>query len=98
MHADIAKPKTSKKAHVKISAPKAAGANGSSLISPKAAALHAGRLKAIRPEPKGKWELYDLVSDPLESRDLAADRPEELARLVELFNGWKSGASLSRAR
>jgi hypothetical protein len=32
------KPKTSKKAHVKISAPKAAGANGSSLISPKAAA------------------------------------------------------------
>lgn len=67
-------------------------------VSPKSAALHAGRLKAIRPEPKGKWELYDLVSDPLESSDLAADRPEELARLVELFNGWKSGASQSRKR
>ena len=67
-------------------------------VSPKAAALHAGRLKAIRPEPNGKWELYDLVSDPMESKDLAGDRPDELARLVELFHSWKSDAAQSRAR
>ncbi len=67
-------------------------------VSPKAAALHAGRLKAIRPEPNGKWELYDLVSDPMESKDLAGDRPVELARLVELFHSWKSDAAQSRAR
>jgi arylsulfatase A-like enzyme len=66
-------------------------------VSPKAAALHAGRLKAIRPGPGAKWELYDLTNDPLEASDLAVDRPDELAQLVEVFHAWKSGADQSRA-
>jgi len=67
-------------------------------VSPKAAAIHKGHLKAIRPEPSAKWELYDLTSDPLESSDLATDRPDELAQLVDLFHTWKSGADQSRSR
>ena len=46
------------------------------------AALLAGDLKLVRPSADAAWELYDLAADPAESRDLAADRPEELHRLV----------------
>jgi uncharacterized sulfatase len=36
-----------------------------------------------------KIELFDLKSDPLELRDLAADRPEEVRRLLSIQNaGW----------
>ena len=35
------------------------------------------------------WELFDLASDPAQVRDLAAERPELLAELVE---AWDEGA------
>lgn len=53
------------------------------------AALRKGDWKAVRPggnNPSGKWELYDLASDPGESRDLSG---EEGARLEELTREWK---------
>ena len=49
------------------------------------AALRSGNLKVVRDargRTPGGWELYDLAADPAESRDLAADRPADLARLV----------------
>ena len=45
-------------------------------------ALRSGDLKLVRPRRSETWELYDLAADPAESRDLAADRPHDLARLV----------------
>lgn len=41
---------------------------------------------AEEPLPGGDWELFDLVQDPGETRDLAASRPEELARLREALD------------
>jgi arylsulfatase A-like enzyme len=64
----------------------------------KAAALHAGPLKVIRPKQDGKWELYDLSSDPQESEDLAAERPGKLAQLVGRFDAWMISAKESRER
>ena len=40
-----------------------------------------------------RYELYDLASDPLETRDLAAERPEEVRRLRGALLAWmKEGA------
>ncbi len=36
-----------------------------------------------------RWELYDLASDPTETRDLAAQHPDKVAELVE---AWEQGA------
>ena len=54
-------------------------------------ALVAGRWKAVcrhRPDDDfdtEQWELYDLSADASECDDLAAQRPEKLAELVELW-------------
>jgi hypothetical protein len=36
----------------------------------------------------GLFELYDLESDPLETQDLAAERPEEVERLSKVLFAW----------
>ena len=53
-------------------------------MGPKAA-LRSGDWKIIRPGRGADWELYDLASDPGESRDLAATRPGDLNRLLALW-------------
>jgi hypothetical protein len=45
-------------------------------------AIRMGDLKAVHPGGKRGWELYDLAADPSEQHDLAADRPELLAKLT----------------
>ena len=55
-----------------------------------AAALREGRMKIVRPGPQAPWELYDLVANPVESRNLAATRPDELARLTALYTAWEA--------
>ena len=47
-------------------------------------AVRQGNWRAIKPAKSTTWELYDVVSDPSESKDLAASNPETLARLKEL--------------
>ena len=49
------------------------------------ATVVAGDLKAIFRLPDGRPRLYDLAADPREQRDLAAERPAELARLERLL-------------
>ncbi len=50
-------------------------------------AVRDGDLKAVAPW-RGDWELYDLAADPTEQRDLAAERPRELARLATHWQAW----------
>lgn len=40
------------------------------------------------------WELYDLASDPTELRDLAAQRPQQVARLDGLWQRWAASAGV----
>jgi arylsulfatase A len=44
-------------------------------------AARRGSIKAVKPKPDGPIELYDLSSDPDETKDVAPDHPE----LVEWF-------------
>ncbi|MCU1592610.1 MAG: arylsulfatase family protein [Frankiales bacterium] len=43
----------------------------------------------LTPIAESEWELYDLVSDPTEMRDLAAEHPEKVAELSAL---WEQAA------
>ena len=36
-------------------------------------------------QPKGRWELYNLASDPSEQHDLSADKPELVEQLSQTF-------------
>lgn len=45
-------------------------------------AIRQGDWRAVKPPKNDRWELYDLATDPSESRDLAADHPDVLARLT----------------
>jgi arylsulfatase A-like enzyme len=51
-----------------------------------------GHWKLIDPEPSnvpgGRPELYDLAVDPAERGNLASDRPETVAQLRSLLDGW----------
>ncbi len=51
-------------------------------------ALRAGRFKLVRaPRP----ELYDVFEDPGETRNLALEQPERLARLDAQLDAWDAG-------
>jgi arylsulfatase A-like enzyme len=47
------------------------------------------------PAVPAKYELYDLEADPKESRDLAAERPDVLARLRGAFEAWNASVQAS---
>ena len=47
-------------------------------------AIRQGNWRAVKPAKSGKWELYDLTTDPSESKDLAATKVDVLANLTAL--------------
>jgi arylsulfatase A-like enzyme len=47
-------------------------------------AIRQSQWRAVRPKANQPWELYDLSTDPSESKDLAAEHPQILAKLTEL--------------
>jgi arylsulfatase A-like enzyme len=52
------------------------------------AAFRAGDLKIVRESPDQAWQLFDLVRDISESRDLASRRPGDVVRLQATFEAW----------
>jgi arylsulfatase A-like enzyme len=52
-----------------------------------AGAVREGRFKMVRTGEKPP-ELYDLQQDIGEAKDLAADKPEVVARLVKAYDEW----------
>lgn len=47
-------------------------------------AIRQGTWRAVKPAKRETWELYDLAADPSEAKDLAATRPDVLAKLTTL--------------
>ncbi|MDA1263537.1 MAG: arylsulfatase [Planctomycetota bacterium] len=43
-----------------------------------------------------RWELYDMCADPLETNDLAAERPEVVADLAARYDAWFADVSSTR--
>lgn len=58
------------------------------------AALRRGNLKIIRSAASKPWELYDLAEDLGETKDLALQRPSDVARLDREFESWLSKVRL----
>ncbi len=52
--------------------------------------MRQGRWKTVRPTPDGPAELYDLSTDPQESRNLADALPSVAARLWGEFRHWEA--------
>lgn len=42
---------------------------------------------------KPKYELFDIANDPFEEKDLAAEKPEEVAKLKKEYEGWFAGVT-----
>jgi uncharacterized sulfatase len=49
-----------------------------------------GRYQVVHPQTRDKVELYDLEADPFETRNLAGERPEIVARLSRRIADWWS--------
>ena len=62
-------------------------------VSRDRAAWSDDRFKLIRPAADVPWELYDLVADPGETRDLAGDRPDRVRRMAAKYAAWERGLS-----
>lgn len=64
-------------------------------------AVRTGDLKAVFSPPQmydrrgsGQWELYDLALDRTELRDLAAERPADLKKLIAQWDAWAARAQV----
>jgi len=47
-------------------------------------AIRQDNWRAVKPPKNAPWQLYELGTDPSESRDVAAEKPDVLSRLVDL--------------
>jgi len=50
-------------------------------------AVRDGRWKLVQ-KWRGPWELYDIATDRVESRDLSAREPDTVARLAAVWDAW----------
>ncbi len=47
-----------------------------------------GKWKLVADGPEGAWELYDLNMDRTETRNLAAEHPDQVERLAGMWDSW----------
>ena len=67
--------------------------------------VRSGRWKLVHPSGTQKesyqgipkWELYDLVQDPGERKDLAAQLPEQVSAMTEIYEAWFDDVTAERA-
>jgi arylsulfatase A-like enzyme len=60
------------------------------------AALVDERYKLLSEDRRTTWRLYDLIDDPGESSDVAAERPEVLRAMLATLDEWQLSCGLSR--
>lgn len=53
-------------------------------------AIRLGRYKLINDMETGTWQLYDLVADVSESKDVSAQNPELTAKLKKMLEKWRT--------
>jgi arylsulfatase A len=56
----------------------------------KCSAVRSGRWKIVRLRPEQPFELYDLLTDIGETRNVAEKEPETLSRLSQAFEAWRA--------
>jgi len=59
-------------------------------------ALIDSRYKLIRAGKKSGWMLFDIVADPSETKDLAAEKPEVVKTMTEILLKWQASCGDSR--
>lgn len=59
------------------------------------AAWHDGTLKAYRAAKSKTWELYDLASDPGETKNLATEKQQRLKKMIQAWTSWKASVDAS---
>jgi hypothetical protein len=52
--------------------------------------MRAGSLKLIRDKHSGVTSLFDLSSDPGETKDLSTTRPTVVKRMLEQLDAWNA--------
>lgn len=57
--------------------------------------LVSNRYKLYTSDAGASWELYDLIEDPGESRNLAADHPERVQNMVAELEEWRDSCRRS---
>ena len=61
-------------------------------------AVRSGRWKIVRGRPNASFELYDLMTDRSETRDVAHQHPEIVTRLTQAFVNWRNQVPTTTAR
>ncbi len=58
-------------------------------------ALIDNRYKLYSPDQGKTYELYDLIDDPREEHDLAAEKPEIVRKMTDTLNAWRASCQQS---
>ena len=59
-------------------------------------AIRQGRWKAVWDKLVERWELYDLVADRTERRDLATEQPERVEAMASAWQSWAMETGVER--
>lgn len=51
-------------------------------------AVRDGKWKLVAKGPAGKWELYDIEADRMESNDLVLQYPDRTAKMIQQWESW----------
>jgi hypothetical protein len=49
-------------------------------------------------KPSSQWELYDLLADPFEEKDLEKQHPEIVARMAKGFLAWSKSVEADQQK